>query len=97
MEELTWTGSLGDILDPILFTLVPLFAALIVLRIAVSILLPAPTMQTNPDGTLSAVSGGPAVWVPKLSNWSGLALLALCLLEPNWTGKSANPRASMKN
>jgi peptide/nickel transport system permease protein len=79
MEELTWTGSLGDILDPILFVMVPLFAALIVLRIAVSILLPAPTMQTNPDGTLSAVGGGPTVWVPRLSNWSGLALLVVVL------------------
>ncbi len=79
MEELTWTGSLGDILDPILFVLVPVFVALVVLRIAVSVLLPAPTMQTNPDGTLSAVSGGPAVWVPKLSNLSGLLLLALVL------------------
>ncbi|MCM2562451.1 ABC transporter permease [Lutimaribacter sp. EGI FJ00015] len=79
MEPLTWTGSLGNILDPILFVLVPVFLALIVLRIAVSVLLPAPTMHTNPDGTLSATSGGPAVLVPKMGNWTGLGLLALVL------------------
>ncbi|MFD1511226.1 ABC transporter permease [Lacimonas salitolerans] len=79
MEPLSWTGSLGDVLDPVLFVLVPVFAALIVLRIAVSVLVPAPDMMTNSDGTLSATSGGPAVWVPKLSNWSGLGLAALVL------------------
>ena len=79
MEPLGWTGSLGSILDPILFLLVPVFAALLVLRIVVAYALPAPSMRTNADGTLSLASGGLPVLAPRLASAAGLALLALVL------------------
>ncbi len=73
MEPLSWTGALGTILDPILYILGPAFAALLVLRALVAGVMAAPTMRTNPDGTLTAVSGGLPVMIPRLSNWAGLA------------------------
>ena len=73
MEPLSWTGALGTILDPILYILGPAFVALLVLRAVVAGLMAAPTMRTNPDGTLTAVSGGLPVMIPRLSNWAGLA------------------------
>ena len=80
MDPLNWTGGLGTFLDPILFVLVPIFAVLLVARVVVSAVLPPPTMQTNPDGTLKAVSGGLPVLLPKLSNGVGLLLLAVVLV-----------------
>ena len=74
MEPLSWTGALGTILDPILYILGPAFVALLVLRALVAGLMAAPTMRTNPDGTLTAVSGGLPVMIPRLSNWAGLAV-----------------------
>ena len=74
MEPLSWTGALGTILDPILYILGPAFVALLVLRAVVAGLMAAPTMRTNPDGTLTAVSGGLPVMIPRLSNWAGLAV-----------------------
>lgn len=79
MEPLTWTGSLGGLLDPILYATAAAFVVLIALRIIVSLVLAAPTVATNPDGTLTITSGGPAVWIPKLSNWVGLLLLVIVL------------------
>ena len=73
MEPLSWTGALGTILDPILYILGPAFVALLVLRALVAGFMAAPTMRTNPDGTLTAVSGGLPVMIPRLSNWAGLA------------------------
>ena len=74
MEPLSWTGALGTILDPILYIVGPAFLALLVLRALVAGVMAAPTMRTNPDGTLSAVSGGLPVLIPRLSNWVSLAL-----------------------
>ena len=80
MDPLNWTGGLGTFLDPILFVLVPIFAVLLVARVIISAVLPPPVMQTNPDGTLKAVSGGLPVLLPKLSNGVGLLLLAVVLV-----------------
>lgn len=74
MEPLSWTGALGTILDPILYIVGPAFLVLLVLRALVAGVMAAPTMRTNPDGTLSAVSGGLPVLIPRLSNWVSLAL-----------------------
>jgi len=74
MEPLSWTGALGTILDPILYIVGPAFLALLVLHALVAGVMAAPTMRTNPDGTLSAVSGGLPVLIPRLSNWVSLAL-----------------------
>lgn len=94
MEPLSWTGALGTTLDPILYILGPAFVALLVLRALVAGLMAAPTMRTNPDGTLTAVSGGLPVMIPRLSNWAGLAfgllvvayLLAGAIMGANGAG-----------
>ncbi|WGW02794.1 ABC transporter permease [Tropicibacter oceani] len=78
MEPLTWTGSLGAVLDPILFYLVPAFVAVIALRMLLSVFEPDTGIQTNADGTIIATGG---VWglVRSVSNLLGLALIALVL------------------
>ncbi|MGP6086046.1 ABC transporter permease [Antarctobacter jejuensis] len=77
-SELSWTGGLGTVLDPILFILVPIFAVAVVAKIVLSFFEPDTGIQTNPDGTIIATGG---VWglSAKLVNWLGLALLALVL------------------
>ncbi len=79
MEQLTWTGSLGSILDPILIILVPVFAVAVVAKIILSFFEPDTGIQTNPDGTIIATGG---IWglSAKLVNWLGLALIVLVLV-----------------
>ncbi|WP_425070838.1 ABC transporter permease [Sagittula sp. S175] len=76
MDPLTWTGSLGTVLDPILYILVPLFALVVVLRVLLSFFEPDTGMKANPDGTLVATGG---IWggLRMASNLLGLALIAL--------------------
>src|SRR6056297_3572593 len=78
MDPLTWTGGLGTVLNPILFLLLPVFAVAMVVRIALSFFEPDTGIQTNPDGTIIATGG---IWglSAKLSNYLGLALLAVVL------------------
>lgn len=78
MDPLTWTGSLGSILNPILTILVPIFAVALVARILLSFFEPDTGIQTNPDGTIMATGG---IWglSAKLVNWLGLAVLVLAL------------------
>lgn len=78
MDPLTWTGSLGSILNPILTILVPIFAVALVARILLSFFEPDTGIQTNPDGTIMATGG---IWglSAKLVNWLGLAVLVLVL------------------
>ncbi|MFZ7090696.1 ABC transporter permease [Primorskyibacter sp. 2E233] len=78
MEPLTWTGSLGAVLDPILFVLVPVFLLSLVLRMILSVFEPDTGIQTNADGTIIATGG---VWglVRIGSNFLGLAVVALIL------------------
>ncbi len=78
MEDLTWTGGLGTVLDPVLYVLVPVFAVSLVVRILLSWFEPDPGIQTNPDGTIMA-TGGLRGLSARASNWLGLALLALVL------------------
>lgn len=76
MDNLTWTGSLGTILDPILFVLVTLLAISIVVQIIMSLFVEAPTLQSNPDGSLIA-RGGIYGLVSKVTNWSFLGTVAV--------------------
>ncbi|WP_417205264.1 ABC transporter permease [Antarctobacter sp.] len=78
MDPLTWTGSLGSILNPILTILVPVFAVAVVARILLSFFEPDTGIQTNPDGTIMA-TGGIFGLSARLVNWLGLALLVLVL------------------
>ena len=58
MEALTWTGSLGSILNPVLMILVGLLAVAIVAQMVLGLFAPPQTLQANPDGTIAA-TGGP--------------------------------------
>lgn len=57
MDALTWTGSLGTILNPALAILVSLLAIAIVAQIVLGFFAPAMTLQSNPDGTLQSRGG----------------------------------------
>ena len=78
MDPLTWTGSLGTVLNPILVILVPLFLLAVVLRILLSFFEPDTGIQANPDGTIVATGG---VWGLSRAavNWLGVLLVALTL------------------
>ncbi|MCK0094391.1 ABC transporter permease [Yoonia sp. F2084L] len=57
MEALTWTGSLGTILNPALMVLLALLAVAIVAQLILGFFAPAQTLQSNPDGTIAATTG----------------------------------------
>ncbi len=58
MDALTWTGSLGTILNPALTILVALLAITIVAQLVLGLFAAPMTLQSNADGTLQA-RGGP--------------------------------------
>ena len=57
MEALTWTGSLGTILNPALTILVALLAVAVVAQLVLGLFAAPMTLQSNPDGTLQARGG----------------------------------------
>jgi peptide/nickel transport system permease protein len=57
MEPLSWTGSLGSILDPALFTLAGLFAVAVLAMLIMSFFAAPVTLQSNADGTVTATGG----------------------------------------
>jgi len=57
MEALTWTGSLGTILNPVLMVLVALLTVAVVAQIVLGFFAAPMTLQSNPDGTLQARGG----------------------------------------
>ncbi|SLN15572.1 ABC transporter permease [Roseisalinus antarcticus] len=69
MEQLTWTGSIGIILNPILLAVVAALVVAILVQIVMGFATPAPTLQSNPDGTIAATPG-----------FAGVAERALTLL-----------------
>ncbi|MBS0122924.1 ABC transporter permease [Thetidibacter halocola] len=78
MDPLTWTGSLGTVLNPVLFFLVPLFGVAVAARILLSLVTPETAVQSNPDGTLVA-TGGMQGGARMASNGLGLLLLVVLL------------------
>ncbi|WHZ33254.1 ABC transporter permease [Sagittula sp. MA-2] len=78
MDPLTWTGSLGTVLNPMLVILVPMFLLALVLRILLSFFEPDTGIQANPDGTIVATGG---IWGLSRAtvNWLGVLLVALAL------------------
>ncbi len=78
MDPMTWTGSLGVWLNPILWFAAAAFAAALVVNLFAGLLSRAPEMQVNPDGTLS-VRTGPRVLADLALKAAG-ALLVLVLL-----------------
>ncbi|GGL77622.1 ABC transporter permease [Wenxinia marina] len=77
MDALTWTGSLGTVLNPLLWVSVALLLLAVAGQVLAS-LLPAPQMRPRPDGTLVATTG-----LRGLADTAGrfalLALLAVLL------------------
>ena len=57
MEPLTWTGSLGTILNPIFGISVILFLASVVTQSVMTFFAGPVTLQANPDGTLQSRGG----------------------------------------
>ncbi|MEO0765039.1 MAG: hypothetical protein AAFY75_03390, partial [Pseudomonadota bacterium] len=78
MEPLTWTGSLGTILDPVLFAVAAIFVIALVVQIVLGIASGGARVVTNPDGTLSS-AGGPYGMSTVATKWIGLALVVLVL------------------
>ena len=78
MEPLTWTGSLGTILDPVLYAVAAVFVIALVVQIVLGIVSGGARVVTNPDGTLSS-AGGPYGMSTAATKWIGLALVVLVL------------------
>ncbi|MFK7875051.1 MAG: ABC transporter permease [Paracoccaceae bacterium] len=57
MEQLTWTGPLGSVLDPIFLGLAGLLFVAAVVQIVLSILAPSGRIEVNADGSIAAARG----------------------------------------
>ncbi|MEL6464495.1 MAG: ABC transporter permease [Pseudomonadota bacterium] len=78
MEPLTWTGPLGQFLDPVLYVLSALFLLAVIVQIALSVVSSGSRVVANPDGTLSS-AGGAYDLSATATRWTGLALLLVVL------------------
>ena len=57
MDALTWTGSLGTILNPVLTVIVVLFAIAVIAQLVLGLFAAPMTLQSNADGSLQARGG----------------------------------------
>ena len=78
MDPLTWTGSLGVVLDPALAIAAAAFALAVLAQLLLSFVTPAPTLRANPDGTLAATPGLAGL-ADRAARLSFLALVAVIL------------------
>ncbi|WP_299041491.1 ABC transporter permease [uncultured Tateyamaria sp.] len=78
MDPLTWTGPLGQFLDPVLYVLSALFLLAVLVQIVMSVASTGERVVTNPDGTLSSAGGMYGV-SSAATKWTGAALLAVVL------------------
>ena len=78
MDPLTWTGSLGNWLNPVLWASAAAFGVALVMNLVAGLLFRAPEMLVNGDGTLS-IRTGPRVYADLALKATG-ALLLLVLL-----------------
>jgi peptide/nickel transport system permease protein len=79
MAPLTWTGSLGALLNPALAVAGLLFVLAVLAALAASLVAAAPRAEPGPDGTLALRGGGPRGWADLALKATG-GLLALVLL-----------------
>ena len=79
MEPLTWTGTLGSFLDPVLYAVSGVFILALLAQIVLSILASGDRVVTNPDGTLSS-SAGIYGLSSLATRWVGLALIGVLLI-----------------
>ncbi|WP_299774563.1 ABC transporter permease [uncultured Tateyamaria sp.] len=78
MEALTWTGPLGQFLDPVLYVLSAIFLVAIVIQIILGLASGGSRVVTNPDGTLSS-AGGAYDFSSTATRWLGLGLFLIVL------------------
>ena len=78
MEPLTWTGSLGVALDPILYYLSIAFSIAVLAMVVLAYTTGGQRVITNADGTLSN-AGGPYDTSVQAVRWLGLGLVLLAL------------------
>lgn len=77
MDPLTWTGSLGNWLNPVLWASAAAFGVALVMNLLAGLLFRAPEMMVNSDGTLS-IRTGPRTYADlALKATGGLLLLVL--------------------
>ena len=76
MEPLTWTGSFGTYVDPILMTAAGIFLVLVALQIVGSFVLPPAQDKINADGTITRDMGMNAM----IGRGVSISLLAVVLL-----------------
>ncbi|MFT6075166.1 MAG: peptide/nickel transport system permease protein [Yoonia sp.] len=79
MDALSWTGSLGTILNPALMLLVVLFAIALVAQLFLGLFAAPMTLQSNADGTLQS-RGGALGASEKAGKYLFLALLAVVVV-----------------
>lgn len=79
MEHLTWTGSLGAILNPAITLLFLALAAAVITQIITSFFAPAVTLQSNADGTL-ATRGGVYDLIDQAVKWLFMGTVGLALI-----------------
>ncbi|MBY5932802.1 ABC transporter permease [Tateyamaria omphalii] len=78
MDPLTWTGPLGQFLDPVLYVLSAIFLIAVLIQIVMSVATGGSRVVTNPDGTLSS-AGGAYDLSATATRWTGAALLLVVL------------------
>ena len=78
MDQLTWTGPLGQIIDPVFFILAAVFGVAVLAQILLALISSGERVITNPDGTLST-AGGAYGMAATATKWIGLALIVLVL------------------
>lgn len=76
MEPLTWTGSLGTLLNPIFGIAVVLFVASVIAQTVLSLLVTPVTLQANSDGTMQA-RGGTLGLLEKANKYLLLTIIAV--------------------
>ncbi|MBR9842210.1 MAG: ABC transporter permease, partial [Rhodobacteraceae bacterium] len=79
MDPLTWTGSLGALLNPIFQGVALIFIAAVALQIIASFIFRAAPVTTNADGTLTS-GNGPIELITKVSKYSLFGLIGLALI-----------------
>lgn len=78
MEPLTWTGPLGQFLDPVLYVLSAIFLVAILIQIVLGLVSGGTRVVANPDGTLSS-AGGAYDLSATATRWLGLGLFLIVL------------------
>ena len=79
MDLLSWTGTFGAYLNPLLFAIAGLFVIFVLAQIVMSFFAAPVTLKSNPDGTLVA-RGGALGLVEMLVGWLLTLLIATLVL-----------------